>query len=250
MNRIIASALALLVLPPTAFTADPPPNIVLFLADDLGYGDLGCYGHPTIQTPNLDAFAKQGVRLTQCYSASAVCSPSRSALLTGRTPHRNGVYTWIAAGSEVHLRTSEITLPKLLKETGYATCHVGKWHLNGKFNEPDPAAAERPRLRPLAGHPEQRRPEPQEPDQLRPQRQAGRQARRLLGAARRRRGDRLAERRTRQVEAVLPRRLDARAAPADRDRPEVPEALRRRSTTPTSASTTATSRSSTTPSAS
>jgi arylsulfatase A len=113
------------------------PNIVLFLADDLGWGDLGCYGHPAIRTPNLDAFAGQGVRLTQCYGASAVCSPSRSALLTGRTPHRNGVYTWIAAGSEVHLRTSEIALPKLLREAGYATCHSGKWHLNGRFNRPE-----------------------------------------------------------------------------------------------------------------
>ncbi|MBX6313625.1 MAG: sulfatase-like hydrolase/transferase [Isosphaeraceae bacterium] len=112
------------------------PNIVIVLADDLGYGDLGCYGHPVIRTPNLDAFARQGVRLTQCYAASAVCSPSRSAILTGRTPHRNGVYTWIAEGSEVHLRTSEVTLPKLLKANGYTTCHVGKWHLNGKFNDP------------------------------------------------------------------------------------------------------------------
>lgn len=112
------------------------PNLVLFLADDLGYGDLGCYGHPVIQTPNLDAFAKQGVRLKQCYAASAVCSPSRSALLTGRTPHRNGVYTWIAEGAEVHLRTSEITLPSLLKQAGYTTCHSGKWHLNGLFNNP------------------------------------------------------------------------------------------------------------------
>jgi arylsulfatase A len=118
--------------------ADPagPPNVVLFLADDLGYGDLGCYGHPRIKSPNLDRFAREGVRLTQCYAASAVCSPSRSAILTGRTPHRNGVYTWIRAGSEVHLRKSEIALPKLLKGKGYATCHVGKWHLNGKFNSP------------------------------------------------------------------------------------------------------------------
>ena len=99
----------------TAARAAEPgrPNVILFLADDLGSGDLGCYGHPRIRTPNLDAFARQGVRLTQCYAASAVCSPSRSAILTGRTPHRNGVYTWIAEGSEVHLRTSEIALPRL-----------------------------------------------------------------------------------------------------------------------------------------
>ena len=94
MKSILA---ALLVAPMAALcAADAPeqkPNIILFLADDLGYGDLGCYGHPIIRTPNLDAFATQGLRLTQCYAASAVCSPSRSALLTGRTPHRNGVYT-------------------------------------------------------------------------------------------------------------------------------------------------------------
>jgi len=112
------------------------PNIVIFLADDLGYGDLGCYGHPVIQTPNLDAFAKQGTRFTQFYAASAVCSPSRSAILTGRTPYRNGVFTWIPEGREIHLRASEIELPKLLKQSGYTTCHVGKWHLNGHFNKP------------------------------------------------------------------------------------------------------------------
>lgn len=116
--------------------ADERPNVVLFLADDLGWGDLGCYGHPVLRTPNLDAFARQGMRLTQCYAASAVCSPSRSALLTGRTPYRNGVYTWIAEGSNVHLRAGEITIAKLLRERGYATCHAGKWHLNGKFNDP------------------------------------------------------------------------------------------------------------------
>ncbi len=117
-------------------SSNAPLNIVIFLADDLGYGDLGCYGHPIIQSPNLDAFAKQGMRFTQFYAASAVCSPSRSAILTGRTPYRNGVFTWIPEGSEIHLRTSELALPKLLKEQGYETCHVGKWHLNGQFNEP------------------------------------------------------------------------------------------------------------------
>jgi arylsulfatase A len=143
-HRITTSAflitLAFLLLSPycKAFSADSSghPNIVLFLADDLGFGDLACYGHPAIQSPNLDAFAKQGVRLTQCYAASAVCSPSRSAILTGRTPHRNGVFTWIQGGSEVHLRASEIALPKVLKQKGYTTCHVGKWHLNGKMNDP------------------------------------------------------------------------------------------------------------------
>jgi arylsulfatase A len=112
------------------------PNIVMFLADDLGWGDLGCYGCKNIKTPNLDHFATQGLLLTHCYSGSAVCSPSRSALLTGRTPHRNGVFTWIAEGSDVHLRTTEVTLPAQLKKAGYDTCHSGKWHLNGHFNKP------------------------------------------------------------------------------------------------------------------
>jgi arylsulfatase A len=113
------------------------PNVVVILADDLGWGDLACYGHPLIKTPHLDAFVKQGLRLTQCYSACAVCSPSRSSIVTGRTPYRNGVFNWIPEGSHVHLRPSEITSAKLLKQSGYATCHVGKWHLNGLFNKPE-----------------------------------------------------------------------------------------------------------------
>ena len=113
------------------------PNIVIFLTDDQGWGDLACYGHPLIRSPNLDKFASEGMRFTQCYSACAVCSPSRSAILTGRTPYRNGVWRWIPDGSEYHLRQSEISIAKLLRERGYATCHVGKWHLNGKFNSPD-----------------------------------------------------------------------------------------------------------------
>ena len=110
------------------------PNFVIFLCDDLGWGDLACYGHPVIKTPNLDKFAKQGTKFTQCYSACSVCSPSRSSILTGRTPYRNGVWRWIPSNHQVHLRESEITLAELLKGKGYETCHVGKWHLNGKFN--------------------------------------------------------------------------------------------------------------------
>ena len=116
--------------------AEPQPNVIVFLTDDQGWGDLGCYGHPRIQSPNIDRFASEGMRLTQCYSACSVCSPSRSAILTGRTPYRNGVWRWIPEGSQYHLRTSEIALPSLLKKKGFDTCHVGKWHLNGLFNSP------------------------------------------------------------------------------------------------------------------
>ena len=110
------------------------PNIVVILCDDLGYGDLGCYGHPKIKTPYLDQMAKDGIRFTDFYSTAPVCSPSRVGLLTGRSPNRAGVYDWIPSGRDVHLRVSEITFPHILKKAGYATCMSGKWHCNGKFN--------------------------------------------------------------------------------------------------------------------
>ncbi len=110
------------------------PNIVIALCDDLGYGDLACYGHPHIKTPNLDALAAEGLRLTDCYAAAPVCSPARAGMLTGRTPYRCGVYDWIPHGNAMHLRSSEQTVAALLRDSGYATCHVGKWHCNGKFN--------------------------------------------------------------------------------------------------------------------
>jgi len=112
------------------------PNIVVVLSDDLGYGDLGCYGHPRIETPHLDRFARQGVRFTACYSAAPNCSPARAGLLTGRTPYRVGIHNWIPMGSPMHLRESEVTIATLLRAAGYETCHVGKWHLCGKFNTP------------------------------------------------------------------------------------------------------------------
>ena len=121
----------------TWVAAEEKPNVIVFLTDDQGWGDLGCYGHPRIKSPNLDRFASEGLRLTQCYAGCSVCSPSRSAILTGRTPYRNGVWRWIPSGSQYHLRTSEITIAEVLQERGYDTCHVGKWHLNGKFNSPE-----------------------------------------------------------------------------------------------------------------
>lgn len=111
------------------------PNFLVVLCDDLGYGDLGCYGHPHIRTPHLDRFAAEGVRLSDAYAAAPVCSPARAGMLTGRTPHRCGIYDWIPENSPVHLRREEVTVATLLREVGYATAHVGKWHCNGRFNQ-------------------------------------------------------------------------------------------------------------------
>lgn len=116
--------------------ANDKPNIVVVLADDLGYGDLGCYGHPKIETPHIDQFASRGLKLTNCYSAHPNCSPARAGLMTGRTPFRVGIYNWIPMFSPMHVRRSEITVATLLRNAGYDTCHVGKWHLNGDFNLP------------------------------------------------------------------------------------------------------------------
>ncbi|HBL43234.1 MAG TPA: arylsulfatase, partial [Planctomycetaceae bacterium] len=110
------------------------PNIMVILCDDLGYGDLACYGHPVIKTPHLDQLASQGMRLTDCYASAPVCSPSRAGLLTGRTPNRLGVYDWIPEGHPMHLKRDEVTVAQLLQQAGYDTAHVGKWHCNGMFN--------------------------------------------------------------------------------------------------------------------
>ena len=116
--------------------ADDRPNIVVILCDDLGYGDLECYGHPHIKTPHLNQLAADGIRFTDFYSAAPVCSPSRVGLMTGRSPNRAGVYDWIPSGKDIHLRSSEVTLAQLLQQADYATCMSGKWHCNGKFNSP------------------------------------------------------------------------------------------------------------------
>jgi arylsulfatase A len=108
------------------------PNVIILLCDDLGYGDLSCFAHPTIRTPNLDKLAAEGIKLTHCYSSAPVCSPSRAGLMTGRLPNRLGIRDWIPANSGIYLRSGEVTIAQLLRDAGYRTCHAGKWHLNSK----------------------------------------------------------------------------------------------------------------------
>jgi len=95
---------------------------------------LGCYGEKVVRTPHLDAFAREGLRLTSCYAAAPNCSPARTGLMTGRTPSRVGVYNWIPMHCPMHVRRREITIATLLRNAGYQTAHMGKWHLNGDFN--------------------------------------------------------------------------------------------------------------------
>lgn len=123
MSRLAIAALLGFVGWSMTAAADPQPHVVIVLSDDLGYGDLGCYGHPVIRTPHLDQMAREGIRLTSCYSAPPVCSPSRVGLLTGRNPNRAGVFDWIPQADQVtarddsrhmvHLRRGEVTPPAL-----------------------------------------------------------------------------------------------------------------------------------------
>lgn len=109
------------------------PNIIVVFCDDLGWGDLGCFGNPTIRTPNLDRMASEGQRWTQFYVAAPVCTPSRAALMTGRYPIRNGMTSAkrgvLFPDSGGGLPSEEITLAEMLKQAGYATGAIGKWHL-------------------------------------------------------------------------------------------------------------------------
>jgi arylsulfatase A len=141
--RSIAS-LALCLLPALALAQSPRPNIVLILADDMGYGDLGCYGCRDIRTPNIDSLAKQGVRLTSFYSNGPECTPTRTGLMTGRYQQRVGGLECaiglgnvgryddairLAAQHELGLPAEHSVLAKALKDAGYATAICGKWHL-------------------------------------------------------------------------------------------------------------------------
>jgi arylsulfatase A len=136
---------AIAVLPsPQGFSVEAdtrPPNIVIFLLDDLGWRDLGCYGSPFHETPHIDRLAEEGVRFTDAYAACHVCSPTRASLLTGKYPARLHLTDWLPgrkqfpfqpllnASIEQALPAAELTIAEALREHGYATAHIGKWHL-------------------------------------------------------------------------------------------------------------------------
>jgi arylsulfatase A-like enzyme len=121
--------------------AEDRPNIILILADDLGWADLGCYGQTFFETPHLDRLAAGGVRFTSGYAASCVCSPTRSSIMTGKYPARNDLTIWLGgsggAPAADHLSLDEFTIAEALKQGGYATGHVGKWHLGAEPYYPE-----------------------------------------------------------------------------------------------------------------
>ena len=119
-------------------TAQQRPNIIFIFIDDMGYSDLSCFGNKEIQTPNIDGLAKQGMRFTNYYDNSPICSPSRVAAITGSYPSRYRIYSYLDSreknkqrGMADYLDSSAPTIAKKLKQAGYATAHFGKWHLGG-----------------------------------------------------------------------------------------------------------------------
>lgn len=132
-NSLIPLLSFVLLTGPSTFAEQPPPNVVLIFADDLGYGDLSCYGATKVQTPNIDRLAAEGRRFTDAHSASAVCTPSRYALLTGQYPVRandgRGVWGPAPITSSLIVDTAKTTIADVFKNAGYDTGVIGKWHL-------------------------------------------------------------------------------------------------------------------------
>jgi arylsulfatase A-like enzyme len=145
--KAILTVLASLVVLHSTHAAQPRPNLLFILADDLGWRDPGCYGSTFNETPHLDRLAREGLRFTQAYTAGAVCSPTRGSIMTGKVPVRTGVTDYIPGlpstgrklvtqRTRTELALEEVTVAEALKEGGYQTFYAGKWHLGGRGFEP------------------------------------------------------------------------------------------------------------------
>ena len=141
MKRTLASCFSALALVCVTAQAADKPNIIHIVADDLGWKDVGFNGCTDIKTPNLDALAAGGARLTQFY-VQPMCTPTRAALMTGRYPFRYGLQTIVIPGPASYgLETSEFLLPQILKDAGYNTAIIGKWHLATRTRSIGPSSA-------------------------------------------------------------------------------------------------------------